>query len=54
MSAAIAAMPMGTRDNAFIEGGWADEIGSVAEKALSVFLRRGRFDEEKEEVEPSG
>lgn len=41
-------------DTEFIEAGWADEIMPIAQRVLEVFLRRGRFDEEKEEAEPSG
>lgn len=36
-----------------IASGWPERIGPVAERALNKMLQRGRFDEEREEQEPS-
>jgi hypothetical protein len=36
-----------------IETGWPSRVQSIAQKALSLMLARGRFDENKEEAEPS-
>ncbi|OYO01500.1 hypothetical protein [Enemella evansiae] len=33
--------------------GWPDRIQPIAHEALSTMLERGRFDEEREETEPS-
>jgi hypothetical protein len=54
MSAAMAATPKIMSEEEFIQTGWSDEIMSAGRKTLAVFLRRGRFDEEVEEAEPSG
>jgi len=45
--------PATITEHALIETGWLDRIVPEAKRALEVFLKRGRFDEEKEELEPS-
>ncbi|XAZ25498.1 hypothetical protein LVY75_20410 [Sinorhizobium sp. B11] len=45
--------PATITEHALIETGWLDRIVPEAQRALEVFLKRGRFDEEKEELEPS-
>jgi hypothetical protein len=54
LSAALEATPQVMTPEEFIDTGWPDEIMPVAQKALDAFMRRGKFDEEIEEVEPSG
>ncbi len=36
-----------------IQSGWPDRITPVAEMVLALLLRRGRFGEDEEEVDPS-
>ena len=47
------ATPRDVTTDALIASGWPERIRPVAQRALSVMLQRGRFDEEHEEQEPS-
>jgi hypothetical protein len=50
---AMSATPRVMPDGEFIRSGWPERIKPLAEQAAGVFLARGRFDEEREEDEPS-
>lgn len=47
------ATPRGVTANELIASGWPERIRPVARRALALMLQRGRFDEEREEEEPS-
>lgn len=47
------ATPRDVTVDQLIASGWPERIRPVAQRALDLMLRRGRFDEEREEQEPS-
>jgi hypothetical protein len=51
-TACDATPPMVSKEE-LIASRWPERIAPVAKKALVLFLQRGRFDEEEEEVEPT-
>jgi hypothetical protein len=53
MNNALSATPKIMPDEEFVRSGWPERITPMAREAASVFLARGRFDEETEEDEPS-
>ena len=53
MVEACKATPKMMSDDAFITTGWPQRIEPVAEEALRLMLKRGRFSDEHEEAEPS-
>jgi hypothetical protein len=46
-------VPVGVGDEPLIATGWPQKIAPVAKQALDLFRARGRFDEAREELEPS-
>ncbi len=53
MIEAVNATPKNMSEELFVATGWPQRIGPVAEEALRLMLRRGRFSEYAEEIEPS-
>ena len=53
MQEALHDTPNEMTDNELIATGWPERIAPVAKNALTVFMQRGRFSEELEEIEPS-
>jgi hypothetical protein len=54
MSEAADATPDLVTDEELLASGWPSKIAPVANAALALFLRRGRFSEEVAEDKPSG
>lgn len=53
MQAASAATPKRVGLDELVETGWPERIRPLAERAARILLARGRFDEDREEAEPS-
>ncbi|ASR53921.1 hypothetical protein [Cellulomonas sp. PSBB021] len=53
MLAALKATANLTTEREVAASGWPKRIAPIAREALGVMTQRGRFDEEREEVEPS-
>lgn len=53
MQAALAATPKRVELDELVETGWPERIRPLAERAVRILLARGRFDEDREEAEPS-
>jgi hypothetical protein len=53
MDAACDATPKHVRLEELLASGWPQRIQPVAQKALAIMARRGRFSERQEEDEPS-
>jgi hypothetical protein len=53
MKAADQATPRKVSEKELIRSGWPERIAPVAQKALAVFMQRGRFSEDHEQAEPS-
>ncbi|UDF04593.1 hypothetical protein [Asticcacaulis sp. AND118] len=53
MNAACEDTPQTLTDESFIATGWPDRIKPVAQKTLTVFLERGRSNENTDEATPS-
>lgn len=53
MRAALEATPSSMAEDDFIQSGWPERIQPLAIRAVETFLKRGRSNEEAEEIEPS-
>jgi hypothetical protein len=53
MVEALNATPTSMTNEQYAASGWPQRIAPVAEEALRLMLKRGRFSEEIEETEPS-
>jgi len=53
LDTACDATPQQMEAEEFIATGWPSKVQPIARNALSLMLRRGRFDEKAEEIEPS-
>jgi hypothetical protein len=53
MRIALEATPSSMTEEDFIQSGWPERVQPLAKCAVETFLRRGKSNEEAEEIEPS-